>query len=389
MKYNFDHIIPRKNTNSVKFDMSKQLFGKEDILPLWVADMDFATPEFIRKAVIKRAEHEIYGYTFRGEGFFSSILNWMKIRHDWEVKKEWISFSPGIVPALNFSIQAFSKPGDSVIIQPPVYFPFFTAVEDHGRKILHNQLLEKNGRYSIDFEDFEKKAKNASMFLFCHPHNPVGRVWNKEELKRLVNICQQNNVVIISDEIHSDLMLNGNKHIPLLKIEGAREITISFFAPSKTFNLAGLSTSFGICSNNDLKKKFDKQIDQLHIGMGNIFGAVALEAAYTKGADWLDALLLYLSNNLKFLVEFISQRLPVIKVIEAEASYLIWLDFRKLNMNDKDLKEFIINKAGIGFNDGPMFGNEGSGFQRINIALPRKKLEEALLKLEEAIKNYI
>jgi cystathionine beta-lyase len=388
MKYNFDQIISRKNTNSVKFDMSKQFFGKEDILPMWVADMDFATPEFIRKAIIKRAEHEVYGYTFRGEGFFSSIINWMKKRHDWEVKKEWISFSPGIVPALNLSVLAFSKPGDGIIVQPPVYFPFFSAVQDHGRKILQNQLREIDGKYSIDFEDFEKKAQDAGLFLFCHPHNPVGKVWNKQELSRLVDICRQNKVMIISDEIHSDLMLNNNKHIPLLSIKGADKITISFFAPSKTFNLAGLSTSFAVCSNEVLKKRFEKQVDQLHIGMGNIFGAVALEAAYKEGEDWLNELLIYLADNLKFLEEFLSHRLPDIKVLIAEATYLIWLDFRNFKMNDEELKKFIINKAGIGLNDGPMFGVGGSGFQRINIALPRKKLEEALLKLEEAVKNY-
>lgn len=389
MKYNFDQVISRKNSNSVKFDMCEQIFGKADVLPLWVADMDFATPEFIRKAVIKRAEHEVYGYTFRSDGFSDSIINWMKKRHEWEIEKDWISFSPGIVPALNFAVKAYSKPGDSIIIQPPVYFPFFTAVEDHNRKILHNKLVEKDGRFYIDFEDFEKKAMDASMFLFCHPHNPAGRVWEKEELTRLVNICRKNKVMIISDEIHSDLMLNGHKHIPLLSIEGAKEISISLFAPSKTFNLAGLSTSFTVCSNAGIRKMFEKQINQLHLGMGNIFGAVALEAAYTKGEDWLEALLVYLNENQKFLQKFIQTKISAVKVIKAEATYLIWLDFRKLKMDDKELKEFIINKAGIGFNDGPMFGPGGSGFQRINIALPRKKLEEALLKLEEAINNYL
>lgn len=389
MNYNFNQIILRKNTNSVKYDMNRKVFGKENILPLWVADMDFATPEFIREDIIKRAEHEVYGYTFRGEGFFSSIINWMQKRHAWEIKKDWISFSPGIVPALNFSVQAYSKPGDGIIIQPPVYFPFFTAAKDHQRKILNNQLLERNGRYYIDFEDFEMKARDASVFLFCHPHNPVGRVWKKEELSRIVQICRKNNVVIISDEIHSDLMLNGHTHIPLLSIEGADEVTVSFFAPSKTFNLAGLSTSYAVCPNKNLREKFEEQINHFHIGMGNIFGAVALESAYEKGEEWLEKLLSYLNGNLNFLQDFVKNRIPLIKVIEAGATYLIWLDFRRLNMDDKTLKEFIINKAGIGFNDGPMFGDGGSGFQRINIALPKKMLEEALIKLEEALKNYI
>ncbi len=385
MSYNFDEIIDRDNTASVKFGLRKEIFGIADVHPMWVADMDFAVPGFIRDAIIERAKHPIYGYTFRPPVFFESIISWMSRRHGWDIDKSWISFSPGIVPALNMIVLTFTEPGDRIILQPPVYFPFFTAVKNHGREIVHNRLVNRNGRYYMDFEDLEEKAKNAKMLILCHPHNPVGRVWTKEELTKLVEICRRNGVLIISDEIHSDLILGDNKHIPVLTIAGAEEIAISCYAPSKTFNLAGLSTSYLITPSKDLRRKYEKTLDNLHIGMGNIFGNESLIAAYTHGEKWLGELLVYLEDNLTCLENFIKDHIPLAKVTVTEATYLIWMDFRKLGMEDRDLKKFMVRQAGLGLNDGPTFGPGGSGFQRMNIALPREKLTDALNDLRAAL----
>lgn len=387
MKYNFDEIISRENSNSVKFDLRKEYFGNEDVLPMWVADMDFATPEFIREAVMERAKHPVYGYTVRKDEFPEAIVAWMKTRHSWNVDKEWISFSPGIVPALNMCVLAFTEPGDKIMIQPPVYFPFFRAVKDHKRELVENVLVNTNNSYSIDFEDFEEKASESKAFILCHPHNPVGRLWNRDELNRIFEICQKHGVIVFSDEIHSDLILEGRTHIPFLTIPGAEKITVSMYAPSKTFNLAGLSTSYLVIPDKDLKRKYDRYLDNLHMGLGNIFGAVALQAAYSKGEVWLQELLMYIQQNIEFLDNFLKIRIPAVKAIRPEATYLVWLDFRDLGMNDDDLKEFIIKKAGLGLNHGPVFGSGGSGFQRINVATPRKILEKGLLQLEAAVRS--
>lgn len=387
MKYNFDTIIARENTDCVKYDLRKAFFGNEDVLPLWVADMDFETPDFIREAVIKRAKHPVYGYTFRSDSFSNCVINWMKIRHKWVVKKEWISFSPGVVPALNMAVLAFTNPGDKVIVQPPVYFPFFSAVKNHGRELVYNQLLENKGKYEMDFEGLESQIDDKTkLLLLCHPHNPVGRLWTTNELERLVDICARKNILIVSDEIHSDLMLNGNVHVPLASIsEKASEISITCIAPSKTFNLAGLGTSALIISNPEHKKKYEKILEDLHVGMGNLFGIVSTEAAYNNGEEWLKQLLEYLNENYSTLTKFFENRIPQIKVIPAEATYLIWLDCRGLGLKGKELRSFIIEKAGLGFNDGPSFGPGGDGFQRINIALPKSELIKALEKLEKAV----
>ncbi len=387
MTYNFDKYINRENTNSVKYDIRKKYFGTEEVMPLWVADMDFETPDFIREAIIERAKHPIYGYTIRGEGFFSAIIDWMERRHSWKVQKDWIVFSPGIVPAINVAVLSFTNPGDKILIQPPVYHPFFGAIKDHGREIIENTLLYKEGSYSIDFIDFEEKAKEARVFILCHPHNPVGRLWNREELSRMKEICQRNDVIIFSDEIHSDLILSDSSHIPLLSLDDKSENIITFYAPSKTFNLAGLATSYLIIPDKDLRNKYEAFLNSMHLGMGNIFGSVALESAYNEGEEWLEQLLKYLNSNLDFLVKFIEERIPEIRLVVPEATYLVWLDLRKLNRSDENLRKLIIEDAGLGLNDGPTFGEAGAGFQRINIALPKKQLELALLKLENAFLN--
>ena len=387
MKYNFDEIISREGTSCIKYDLRKKFFGNENVIPLWVADMDFASPEVVRQALIERAMHPIYGYTMPPEGLFTSVINWMQRRHGWRVEKNWISFTPGIVPALNLSVMAYTQPGDKVIIQPPVYFPFFSAVRNNNRHLVYNQLKEKNGKYQMDLKDLEQKIdRKTKLLLLCHPHNPIGCVWERDVLENLVYLCAKNNIKIISDEIHSDLMLNGNKHIPLASVsETAANISITCIAPSKTFNLAGMASSALIIPDPELKKIMDKVIDQVHIGMGNIFGMTAMQAAYENGDDWLDQLLKYLEANLDLIIDFFHHRLPGIKVYIPEATYMVWLDFHELKLNGKQLRDFIINEAGLGLNDGPSFGPGGKGFQRLNFALPGSRLLNALEQLEKAV----
>ena len=387
-KYNFDEIINRENTNSVKYDLREKLFGNADVIPMWVADMDFRTPDFIVDAIRKRAEHEIFGYTFRSDGFSNSVVNWMLKRHNWKIEKEWISFSPGVVPALNILVQTLTNPGDKIIVQPPVYFPFFGAVQNNGRQMIENELKLVNGRYEIDFEHLESIIdKDVKMLLLCSPHNPCSRVWDKAELEKIADICLKNNILIVSDEIHSDLLLKPFKHIPTASLsKEISNITITCVAPSKTFNLAGFHTSAVICSNAELLKKYNKFLDDFHLAGGNIFGFEALEAAYNYGDNWLTQLLEYLENNVRFVKVFLQKNIPEIKLINPEATYLLWLDFRGLNLPNKEIKRILIEKAKVGLSDGRMFGRGGDGFQRLNIACPRVVLENALNQINRALK---
>lgn len=390
MHYNFDEIIPREGTMSVKYDLRKKIFKNEGILPMWVADMDFRTPDFIINAIHKRLEHEILGYTHIAPSFYESIVNWNQRHHNWKTKPEWISFSPGIVPAINLLVMAFTQPGDGIIIQPPVYFPFFSAVENHGRKLVLNPLRYENGGYFMDFTDLEARIDgNTRMLILCNPHNPTGNTWSPDVLRRLGEICIKNNVILISDEIHADLVYSGHRHTPAASIsDKIAGITITCMSPSKTFNLAGLSTSYLVIPDHQRKLQYEKVLDHVHVGAGNIFGFVAAEAAYTYGDDWLNQLMEYLAGNLRLLQEFITKHLPIIRVIPPQATYLIWLDCSELGMTPAALKSFMVHKAGLGLNDGPQFGMEGEGFQRINIACPRQVLHEALLKLLAAINKY-
>jgi cystathionine beta-lyase len=385
-KFNFDKIVPREGTNCIKYDGRERMFGTAGVLPLWVADMDFKTPPFIVDAVKKRAEHEIYGYTFRGESYFNSIISWMKRRHNWDIQKEWISFSPGVVAGLTFGIEAFSKPGDEVVVQPPVYFPFFDCVKGTKRTMIENPLKIEKGRYTFDFDDLRSKiTENTKLLLLSNPQNPGGMVWTREELEQLIAICLDNKIMIISDEIHSDLIFKGNKHIPLatLSPEIAKNCMISM-APSKTFNVAGLSSSLVIIPDKVKMARFERAIGVGHLGMGNIFGTVALEAAYTHGEEWLDELLDYLWENYLILEKFFATHLPKVKVMKPEATYLIWLDFSAYGMKDADLMKFTVEKARVGLNNGGKFGTGGDGWLRINIGCPRSILEEALLRMAEA-----
>jgi cystathionine beta-lyase len=385
-KYDFDEIIPREGTNCIKYDGREWIFKTNDVLPLWVADMDFRTPDFIVEAIKKRAEHEIFGYTFKPESYFKSIIGWMQRRHNWNVQKNWISFSPGVVAGLTLAIETFSNPGDEVVIQPPVYFPFFDCVKGTRRKLVENPLILENGRYTFNFDDLKSKITgNTKLLLLCNPQNPGGMAWTEKELQELSSICLKNNIMVISDEIHSDLVFEGHKHIPFASIsEEAAGNSVVFMAPSKTFNVAGLSSSAAIIPNKTNFARYERALGIGHLGMGNIFGTVALEAAYSHGDEWLAQMLDYIWDNYLFLEKFMSEKLPKVKVMKPEATYLIWLDFSEYGMNDSELFKFTINEAKVGLNNGAKFGTGGEGWLRINIGCPRKILEEALQRLEKA-----
>ncbi len=387
--YNFDEIIDRSNTNSLKYDLRGQLFGLPEVIPMWVADMDFKTPDFVVNAFKERINHEIFGYTLTPDSLLNSIINWVDHRHQWKIKKEWIGFTPGVVPSLNLAVLAFTKPGDKIVIQTPVYPPFFTAASDHKRKLIINPLILKNGRYCMDFENLiEQIDKNTKLLILCSPHNPTGNVWKESELKTLADICMHNNILIVSDEIHSDIVFSGHKHIPLASLSGdiSRHV-ITLMAASKTFNFAGLNFSYFIVSDRSLYNELKQTTEKLHLGLGNIFGSIATDAAYKYGEEWLFQLIVYLEKNIAFAEEFINRNIPSVKIIRPEATFLLWLDFRGTGLTEVQLKKLIIQEAKLGLSDGVIFGQDGSGFQRINIGCPKSILEKALTQIQKAINN--
>lgn len=386
MGWNFDEHISREGTSCVKYDLLQEVYGTREVIPMWVADMDFKTPDFIISALKNRLEHEICGYSFRPQGYFSSIVDWLRRRHGWSVEKDWICFSPGVVPALNFCTLAFTVPGDSIIVQPPVYFPFFPSVEAHGRKLVNNCLIETNGKYEMDFDSLESSiTATTRMIIISNPHNPVGRAWKKEELLRLADVCLKNNILIISDEIHCDLVLPGYKHVPVASLsKEISSITVTLTAPSKTFNLAGLSTSSVIIEDKKLRGSFNKFMEGLHVSNGNIFGTIASVAAYSYGDEWLDELLQYLKVNADLVEEFCPAHIPKIKVVHPEATYLVWLDCRMLGMQGSELHKFFISN-GLGMNEGSTFGPGGDGFMRMNIGTTKDTVIKALEQLRKAV----
>ncbi|HUS86432.1 MAG TPA: PatB family C-S lyase [Bacteroidales bacterium] len=388
MRYNFDEPVNRQGTQSVKYDLRKDVFGTEDIIPMWVADMDFRIGDFIINALKERLKHEVLGYYFRSDEYFSSIINWLHERHSWKIERDWITFCPGIVPALNLCTLAFTEPGDKIIVQPPVYFPFFPAVESHNRILEYNKLRESNGIWHFDLDDLRKKAGNgARMIILCNPHNPVGRSWNEDELKELSEICTENGILIISDEIHSDLVLPGGMHYPVASLsDEIANNTVTCIAPSKTFNLAGLATSSLVTGNHEIRQKISSLVDRLHIGSGNIFGTEASIAAYSKGSEWLGQLLEYLKRNVEFVLNYFEEKRGRIKPVKPEATYMIWLDCREIGMNAPDLAKFFIN-AGVGMNEGSMFGPGGEGFMRMNIGCPYSTVVKAVEKIDRALKS--
>jgi len=386
-QYNFDEIVPREGTDCVKYDLRKVYFGAEDVIPMWVADMDFRTPDFIIGAIRQRLDHEVLGYSIRSKKFNSAIVGWMQARHNWKINPSWVTFSPGVVPALNMLVLAFTQPGDKIIVQPPVYFPFFAAIENNGRTKVENPLKLENGRLCIDFDDLRSKAEGAKMILISHPQNPGGSVWKKNELEELAEICLKHNILMVSDEIHSDLVFPPLTHIPLASLSGevARQ-TITCNAPSKTFNIAGLATSYLIIPDEEKLRRYNRMLnDELHLNMGNLPGNIALQAAYNHGADWLEQLLDYLQKNIILVKEFCAGHLPQITPIIPESTYMIWLDCRKMGLQGDALKDFFIQKAKVGFNDGRVFGTGGDGFMRMNVACPRSVVEEALLRIKKTL----
>ncbi len=381
--YDFDKKVKRTGTASVKFDLRGEIFGKEDVLPMWVADMDFETPQCIRDAVVKRASHPVYGYSFMTDAYFNAFTGWVNRRHNWQIQKDWIVFSPGIVTAINAAVLAFTKPGDSVVVQPPVYFPFFDSVKNNQRQLLYNQLLYVDNTYKIDFDDLEQKAKKAKLMLLSSPHNPVSRCWTSDELKRVGEICLENKVVILSDEIHADLTLPGYKHIPLATLSPElAEVTVTCMAPSKTFNVAGLFTSQIVIQNDELREKFKKSMDTYHLIHGNIFGLVASEAGYTHGDAWLDALMQYVKGNFDLVDEFLKNELPVFNLIKPEATFLAWIDYGKTGLTDKEVEKKMVEEAALGLNPGRIFGPGGNGFMRMNLGTQRGNVMEALKRMK-------
>jgi cystathionine beta-lyase len=385
--YDFDVIIDRSKRNSLKWTLIKSRTGLDDVIPLWIADMDFSAPTEVVEALKERAEHPIYGYTATPDGYYDGLINWMDKRHGWKgVEKDWILWTPGVVAGFSMAIQAFSQPGDKVVIQPPVYHHFKNQVLDTGRQLVENPLKIENGYYKMDFGDLEEKIDDRTkIIILCSPHNPVGRVWTRDELERLANICKEKDIIIVSDEIHHDLILGDIKHTPTALVsKDAMQRTVTQVSPSKTFNLAGLTNANVIIPNKKLREDYQAQLRK-GSGNSNIFGIVAHEAAYNMGELWLEELLTYLRGNLKYLQEFLAEKLPGLKLYPLEGTYLAWIDCSSLGLNDEELNEFMLKKAKLWLEKGTQFGTGSSMFMRINIACPRSILEKALERLEKAV----
>ncbi|HNW50122.1 MAG TPA: PatB family C-S lyase [Prolixibacteraceae bacterium] len=389
MIYNFDEIIDRRNTNCEKYDEREQIFGKADVIPLWVADTDFRTPDFVVDAVVKRAKHEVYGYPIIPDSYFLSISNWMNVRHQWKVDKSWISFSPNVVVGLASAVLSLTEPGDKIIVQPPVYFPFFHVVEGNGRILTENPLKLENGRYYFDFDDLKKKIdKDTKMLILCNPHNPGGRVWQREELEELSKICSENGILVVSDEIHSDIVLHGNKHIPFATVsETASKMSVTVSSASKTFNMAGLSSAYAIIPDKKLRSKYLHFLKATHLSSGNFFGHVATEAAYTDGAEWLSQLIGYLERNNRFIEEFLKENLPRVKPMKPDSTFLVWIDLSELSITPEDAFKKLV-EAGVGLSPGGLFGTGGRNFIRLNMGCPLSVLKEGLEKMKMALGDY-
>ena len=388
MKYDFDEIIERRGTGSVKYDLAEKKGMPEDILPLWVADMDFRMPPCVTEALIKRAQHGIFGYAEPGPAYFEAAAAWFRKRTGWEVRREWLVKMPGVVFAVATILRALTKEGDSVLIQEPVYYPFAECIKTNGRKKVINPLVFDGQGYHIDFQDFEEKIQknNVTLFILCNPHNPVGRVYTEEELKRMGEICLRHHVLVLSDEIHQDFTYPGHKHIPFAMLRPEFEsISITCTAPTKTFNLAGLQISNIFVPDRELRHRVKDELWKTGFDESNIMGLVACEAAYRGGEEWLGELLAYLRGNLDYLRAFLAERLPEIRLIEPEGTYLVWLDFKNLGLSEEALDEFLIQRAKLWLDAGTMFGEGGSGFQRINVACPKETLKKAMEQLETAI----
>jgi cystathionine beta-lyase len=388
MEYNFDEIIDRSNTNCEKYDGRKKVFGTDDVIPLWVADTDFRTPGFIVEAVKERAAHEIYGYPMKPDSFYESIQGWLLRQHGWNVEKETILYCPNVVIGLASTILSMTNPGDKIIVQPPVYFPFFHVVEGNNRIMTENPLKLENGRFYFDFDDLKSKIdKQTKMLLLCNPHNPGGRVWMKEELEELAQICIENEIIVVSDEIHSDLILHGKKHIPYASLsKSAARLCITTSSASKTFNIAGLSSSFLIISDINLRSKYNRFMQATHISSGNFFGLVATEAAFTHGDEWLKQLIAYLEKNYQYLENFLKENLPLVKPMKPDSTYLVWIDLSGLVISAEEAFRKMVN-SGVGLSPGTLFGTGGASFVRLNMGCPLSVLKDGLERIKTALSD--
>ena len=388
MRYDFDQIVDRSKNLSAKYDERMKKFGRPDVIPLWIADMDFKTAQPIIDALKARAEEGIWGYTARPGSYFEAIRSWQKRRNGWDIDTSLMSFSPGVVQTLSAMVQLYTPRGGNVLIQTPVYGEFYDMAEFAGRKVIENQLVERDGGWTVDWEDFEEKLQAAELFLFCSPHNPLGIVWGKEELRRMMELCLKHHVLVVSDEIHSDLVFHGKKHIPTASLspEIAANVVTSI-SGTKTFNLAGLQASAVVFPNAHMKEIFDRFWMNMDIHRNNAFSVTAMEAAFREGEEWLEQLLAYLSDNFDFVVDYCEKHIPKIKTYAPDATYLMWLDCRALGLSNEELHDFMIQKAGLGLNDGCAFGRSLNGFMRLNAACPRSVLAQALRQLEDAVSS--
>lgn len=387
MRYNFDEPVDRHNTCSIKYDFARERGKPEGLIPLWVADMDFRTPPEVIQALVAQSRHGIFGYSDTKQDYHETVARWFASRFDWQTDPAWLVKAPGIVFAIANAIRAFTRPGDAVLIQRPVYYPFSQLIIANGRKLVNNPLVYADGRYHIDFADFEAKIADShvKLFLLCSPHNPVGRVWSEDELRRMNEICLRHGCLVLSDEIHADFVYPGHRHHVVASLSPAfRDNSIICTAPSKTFNLAGLQASNIFIANPDLRKAFKDEFNRGGYSQLNTMGLVACKAAYAHGACWLDELLVYLQGSLAYVRDFLKQELPQVRLVEPEGTYLLWLDFGGLFASEDERQDFILNKAGLWLDKGSMFGPEGADFERVNMACPRATLERAMAQLKRA-----
>ena len=391
MKYNFNERIDRSENHSAKWAEMEMKFGRNDLIPMWVADMDIkAAPEIV-ESMKKKVEQEIFGYVYRPDSYYKTAANWLKKRFGYEISPSSLIHSPGVVPSMSILVKMLTKTTDKILIQTPVYPPFASAVKDNGRELVENPLIkDEKGYYTIDFEDLEKKLSldEVKLFILCNPHNPVGRVWKKEELLKMGELCKKYNVRILADEIWRDLIMPGYKHTPMASLsKDIEDITITLFSPTKSFNLAGLQASFATFPRVEERKEFDSILGQMDVKRNNPFSLVAFEAAYEKCEDWLEELIVHIDGNMQYVVDFIAEKLPEIKVVKPEGTYLMWLDFNGTKIPQDKIQEFLINEAKVAMNDGGSFGSNGKGFARMNVACPRYMVEEAMERIEKALKN--
>lgn len=391
MKYNFNERIDRSENHSAKWAEMEMKFGRSDLIPMWVADMDIkAAPEIV-ESMKKKVEQEIFGYVYRPDSYYKTATEWLKKRFGYEISPSSLIHSPGVVPSMSILVKMLTKTTDKILIQTPVYPPFASAVKDNGKELVENPLIkDEKGYYTIDFEDLEKKLSldEVKLFILCNPHNPVGRVWKKEELLKMGELCKKYNVRILADEIWRDLIMPGYKHTPMASLsKDIEDITITLFSPTKSFNLAGLQASFATFPRAEERKEFDNILGQMDVKRNNPFSLVAFETAYEKCEDWLEELIVHIDGNMQYVVDFIAEKLPEIKVVKPEGTYLMWLDFNGTKIPQDKIQEFLINESKVAMNDGGSFGSNGKGFARMNVACPRYMVEEAMERIEKALKN--